>query len=93
MAGWAATPAWADRFCTVRSRGYRWFSITTAWVRIRLAPVTAALGARAFTPTTVSRSSTTTSLQNVLDKMAFSFTGDLGCEYGGGGSFGAHRAE
>ena len=25
--------------------------------------------------------------QNFLDKMAFSFTGDLGCEYGGSGSF------
>ncbi len=41
-------------------------------------------GYRASTPTTVSRSSITTILRMFLDKMAFSLTGDLGCEYGGG---------
>ena len=74
--------AWADRFCIVRSRGFRWSSTTTAWAKIRWACHGSGR----------SRIHTDDSIEvkyydhpeNFLDKMAFSFTGDLGCEYGGG---------
>ena len=61
-----------------------WLSIARqpirAWARMRWA-IPAAF---AITPTTASRSSTTTNPRTFIDKAAFSLTGDLGCEHGGG---------
>ena len=58
-----------------------WSSTTMATARIRWAIP----ARRASTPTTALKSGTTTSPRaTYIDKMAFSLTGDLGCQYGGG---------
>lgn len=48
------------RFYTVRRAGCRWSSITTVWEKTLWAAETVNLAARAYTPTTASRSSITT---------------------------------
>ena len=73
--------AWEDRFCTAHRNGCRWSSTTTATARIR------------WVIPAVSRIHTDDSIEvryynkpesHGISKMAFSFTGDVGCEYGGG---------
>ena len=84
MAGTAASLAWADRFSSVRSRGFRWSSTTTAWAKTRWVLATVSLGrSRIHTDDSV-EIKYYDQPEKLLDKMAFSLTGDLGCEYGGG---------
>ncbi len=80
MDGSAARPVWEARSCGVRSRGFRWCSTNYGMGEDTLGNIGR------------SRIHTDDSIEikyydhpeKTLDKMAFSLTGDLGCEYGGG---------
>src|SRR5271169_1369210 len=59
-AGWAVSPVWEDKSCIAQSHGYRWSSITTAWVKILWAAQMVNLAAPVSILTTASKSSITT---------------------------------
>ena len=69
------------RSCTVPRRGCRWSSTITAMARIRWA---IPARTRIHTDDSIEIKYYDHPKSNGIDKMAFSLTGDLGCEYGGG---------